>query len=95
MTNIYEILKYPLSTEKAENQKEILKVTYRVCAKASKRDIKKAMEKLFNVSVSSVNTLNGRGKTKRVAKSIGKQGNYKKAVVTLKEGVSVDSLALV
>lgn len=95
MKNVYEILKYPLSTEKAENQKEFLKVSYQVCAKATKRDIKKAIEQLFNVPVLSVNTLNGRGKIKRVAKSTGKQGNYKKAVVTLKEGVSVDSLTLV
>jgi large subunit ribosomal protein L23 len=57
---------------------------------ANKLEIKNAVEKLFNVSVSHVNTMNYRGKARRVGRHLGKRPAYKKAIVRLKDGESID-----
>ena len=57
---------------------------------ANKVEIKNAVEKLFNVSVSQVNTMNYRGKARRVGRHLGKRAAYKKAIVRLADGESID-----
>lgn len=89
----YDIIRKPLMTEKAaasstgENNRNFV---YRVEVKATKLEIKQAVEKIFNVEVESVNTLLVRGKMKRVGKVFGKRSNWKKAYVTLKEGHTIN-----
>ncbi len=77
----------PLLTEKNAILKETLnKVAFEVAPNANKIEVKKAVEEAFKVSVDSVNILNVRGKVKRLGRNIGKRRDWKKAVVTLKEG---------
>ena len=86
----YDIIKGPIITEKsseiAQNNNQI---TLSVDTKANKIEIKDAVEKLFNVKVESVNTINVRPKKKRVGRYPGKT-NKVKAIVTLKEGSSIE-----
>lgn len=87
----YDIIKGPIITEKsseiAQNNNQI---TLSVGTKANKIEIKDAVEKLFNVKVESVNTINVRPKKKRVGRYPGKTNKVKKAIVTLKEGSSIE-----
>jgi large subunit ribosomal protein L23 len=66
------------------------KVLFEVAPRASKIEIKRAVEKLFNVEVVDVNTVNVRGKTGRIGKRFGKRPNWKKAIVTLVEGDKIE-----
>lgn len=87
----YDIIKGPIITEKsseiAQNNNQI---TLSVDTKANKIEIKDAVEKLFNVKVESVNTINVRPKKKRVGRYPGKTNKVKKTIVTLKEGSSIE-----
>lgn len=87
----YDIIKGPIITEKssevAQNNNQI---TLSVDTKANKIEIKDAVEKLFNVKVENVNTINVRPKKKRVGRYPGKTNKVKKAIVTLKEGSSIE-----
>ena len=87
----YDIIKGPIITEKsseiAQNNNQI---TLSVDTKANKIEIKDAVEKLFNVKVESVNTINVRPKKKRLGRYPGKTNKVKKAIVTLKEGSSIE-----
>lgn len=85
------IIKKPLVlTEKGEKLKERQnKFLFEVDPRANKIQIKEAVEKLFNVSVLRVNTLNMRGHTRRIGRLAAKRSNWKKAVVTLKEGEAI------
>jgi len=85
---INDVIKGPLITEKLDAARE--KYSFIVDKKASKYDVANAVEKLFKVSVEGVRTNIVRGKTKRVGRSIGKRPNFKKAVVTLKEGDKIE-----
>jgi large subunit ribosomal protein L23 len=82
-----DIIKRPVAlTEKATRLKEANKVIFEVALSANKLEIKSAVETLFNVKVADVNTLVQRGKLKRMGRGLAKRPNFKKAVVTLKEG---------
>ena len=83
-----DIIKRPiLLTEKASRLREDHnQVIFEVSVKANKIQIKDAVEKLFGVGVVSVNTTNMRGKERRMGRGHGKLHNWKKAMVTLKEG---------
>jgi large subunit ribosomal protein L23 len=82
-----DIIKRPIAlTEKAALAKEENKVVFEVNPKASKTDIKGAVELMFDVEVTAVNTLIQRGKIKRMGAGYAKRRNWKKAVVTLREG---------
>ncbi len=82
-----DIIKRPIAlTEKATRLKEANKVIFEVAISANKLEIKYAVESLFNVKVADVNTLVQRGKLKRMGRGLAKRPNYKKAVVTLREG---------
>ena len=89
--NINDVIKGPLITEKLDAAREKLRqYSFIVDKKATKYDVANAVEKLFKVSVEGVRTNIVRGKTKRVGRSIGKRPNFKKAVVTLKEGDKIE-----
>ena len=91
MKDSYAVLKRPLITEKSNFLKEGLnQVVFEVDKKANKIEIKKAVENLFKVHVVKVHTFHVRGKIKRLGRSIGKKPNWKKAIVTLKEGERID-----
>ncbi|MEG9883564.1 MAG: 50S ribosomal protein L23 [Hyphomicrobiales bacterium] len=87
---LYDIIVSPVITEKSTSQSEQNKVVFNVASRASKPQIKQAVETLFEVSVVAVNTLNRKGKTKRFRGIKGIQSDVKKAVVTLKQGCSID-----
>ena len=91
MKDTYSVLKKPLITEKGNLMKdELNQITFEVDTRANKIEIKAAVEKIFEVHVVKVHTLNMRGKMKRMGKSQGKKPNWKKAIVTLKEGDNID-----
>ena len=91
MKNTFTILKKPLVTEKSNIMKEELsQITFEVDKKANKIEIKEAVEKLFNVHVTKVHTINMLGKRKRLGRSQGKRPDRKKAIVTLKEGDRIE-----
>ncbi len=86
----YDTIIAPVITEKSTYASEHNKVVFKVANKATKPEIKAAVEALFNVKVTGVNTLNRKGKTKRFRGIAGRQKDYKKAVVTLADGQSID-----
>ena len=89
--NIYDVIKKPLVTEKTTIEKDAKNViSFVVDRNANKIEIKEAVEKLFKVEVSAVNTVSVAGKLKRVGRNFGKRSNWKKAYVTLEEGSNVD-----
>jgi large subunit ribosomal protein L23 len=86
----YDIVRSPVITEKATMGSEHGQVTFRVPLDASKSEIKAAVESVFNVKVKAVNTLRQLGKTKRFKGFAGKRSDYKKAIVSLAEGQTID-----
>ncbi len=86
----YDLIRSPVITEKATMGSEHNQVTFRVPLDASKPEIKAAVEKLFEVEVNAVNTIRQRGKVKRFKGRPGKRPDYKKAIVSLAEGHSID-----
>lgn len=87
---MYEIIRKPLITEKSTLIGEYNQVSFQVPLDATKFEVRKAVEALFNVKVTSVNTLRTKGKIKRFRGLPGKRADVKKAVVTLAEGQSID-----
>lgn len=91
MKPLYDIIRKPLITEKANLLKEEAQVVaFEVARSANKIEIKQAVEKAFDVKVKSVNTIQQRGKVKRVGYNFGQRSNWKKAYVTLEEGHNID-----
>jgi large subunit ribosomal protein L23 len=86
----YDTILAPIITEKATLLSEKNKVVFRVAQDASKDEIAAAVEELFKVKVTKVNTINVQGKTKRFRGIVGKREDIKKAIVTLAEGQSID-----
>ncbi len=86
----YDTILSPLITEKATLLSEQNKVVFRVALDANKDAIAEAVESLFKVQVVKVNTLIQKGKTKRFRGRPGRRIDIKKAIVTLKEGQSID-----
>jgi len=87
---MYDLILAPVITEKSTLVSEHNQVTFRVPLTASKPEIKAAVEGLFNVKVTAVNTLVSKGKTKRFRGIMGRRSDFKKAVVTLAEGNKID-----
>ena len=88
---IHDVIKGPLITEKLDQAREKFRqYSFIVDKKATKVDVARAVETLFKVSVEGVRTNVVRGKVKRVGRNIGQRPNYKKAVVTLKEGDKIE-----
>ncbi|MDQ3266118.1 MAG: 50S ribosomal protein L23 [Myxococcota bacterium] len=89
--NQNDVIKGPLITEKLDRARERFhQYSFLVDRKASKHDVARAVTALFKVNVEEVRTMIIRGKIKRVGKSIGKRPNFKKAIVTLKEGDKIE-----
>lgn len=85
-----DVVKRPLITEKSERNREgAQQYAFEVHRGATKIQVKNAVEKLFGVHVIAVRTAIARGKNKRVGRSIGQRPNWKKAIVTLKEGETI------
>ena len=80
----------PNVTEKSTILSEFNKVVFKVNSGANKKSIKKSIEKIFKVNVVKINTINQKGKTKIVKGKKTFKSNYKKAIVTLKKGQSID-----
>ena len=87
--NPRDVILRPIVSEKSYNLIDEGKYTFEVDPRATKTEIKLAIEKIFNVKVSSVNTLNKTGKTRRTKFGAGKRKDTKRAIVTLKSG-SID-----
>lgn len=91
MKPLHEVIRKPLITEKANLLKdESQVVSFEVSRTANKIEIKQAVEKAFDVKVKAVNTIQQRGKTKRVGQNVGQRNSWKKAYVTLEEGHNID-----
>jgi large subunit ribosomal protein L23 len=86
----YDVIVSPAITEKSTMASEQNQVVFNVAKTATKPEIKAAVEALFGVKVTAVNTLVRKGKVKRFRGTIGRQGNVKKAIVTLVDGQSID-----
>ncbi len=89
-TSHYDVIVAPVITEKATMASEANQVVFKVAKKATKAEIKSAVEKLFDVKVKAVNTLIRKGKTKRFRGIRGRLSDVKNAIVTLEEGHSID-----
>ncbi|MGN1379883.1 MAG: 50S ribosomal protein L23 [Bacilli bacterium] len=90
MKHYSDIIIAPVVTEKTMALRNENVYTFKVAKDASKDEIKNAVETAFNVKVASVNTLNTKPKKRRVGKYQGRTKTYKKAIVTLKDGSSID-----
>jgi len=87
---LYEVLRRPLITEKNTMLGAQNKYTFEVAREATKPEIREAVEQIFKVDVTDVNTGTVHGKVKRVGRSIGRTRSWKKAVVTLKPGQRIE-----
>lgn len=86
-----DVIKGPLITEKLDKAREKFRqYSFIVDRRATKHDVARAVEELFKVQVEGVRTNIARGKVKRVGRSMGKRPNYKKAIVTLREGDKIE-----
>lgn len=90
MKNHYDIIKSPVITEKSTTASASGKVVFWVELTANKKDIKEAVEKVFNVKVLGVNTERVAGKMKRMGKYQGQRPTRKKAYLTLREGDKIE-----
>ncbi len=91
MRNIYDVIVRPVITEKATDQLDRNRVyTFEVDRDANKLEVARAVEQLFNVEVESVRTMQYRGKRRRVGRNVGQRRAWKKALVTLREGHTIE-----
>ena len=90
MKDYTDIIIAPVITEKSAAAAEKNVYTFKVASEANKIQIKKAIEAAFGVKVEKINTLNTKAKDRRVGRYTGKTKTYKKAIVTLAEGQSID-----
>jgi len=88
--NLYDKILFPVVTEKSTNLSEQNKVTFKVPFSSDKKSLKKNVEKIFKVNVIKINIINKKTRVKSVrGKNVSKKG-YKKAIITLKKGQSID-----
>lgn len=85
-----QVLLAPVITEKSSLVGESGQVVFKIAPTATKRDVKRAVESLYGVTVEKVNTVNIAGKVKRFRGILGKRGNTRKAYVSLKDGDNID-----
>lgn len=89
----YDVIVAPLVTEKSTAAVEQNKVTFKISPTATKKDVKAAVEAIFNVTVKKVNTVNVEGKMKKFRGREGQRSDVRKAIVTLDAGQSIDFAA--
>ncbi len=90
--NLLNLIKYPLSTEKAINLYNNRQYTFIVARELTKVQIKYILEKIFEVKITDINTCILPVKNRRVGRFIGKKATYKKVYITLKEGNTIADL---
>jgi large subunit ribosomal protein L23 len=96
MTLQYDIIIRPVVTEKTNIQKEAAnQVTFEVDRKANRIEVRRAIERIFNVRVANVRTMQVRGKFKRRGRVLGKRRDWKKAIVTLRPGERIEFFEVV
>ena len=89
--HLYEVLKRPVITEKSGYLSGNLhRYSFEVDRRANKHEIKQAVEEVFGVSVTAVNVMNVRGKTRRVGRQTGRTPDWKKAIVTVAPGDTIE-----
>jgi len=87
----YDVIKRPVITEKTNIQKEDAnQITFEVDRKANRVEIRRAVERIFNVRVAGVRTMQIKGKVKQRGRIVGRRRNWKKAIVTLMPGERID-----
>ena len=89
-TNLLDLIISPQITEKATALSEFNKVVFKVRKNVGKNAIKKIVEKIFKVNITKINTINIKGKTKLVKGKKSYKPGFKKAILTLKKGQSID-----
>ena len=92
MSSYHSIVRAPSITEKNSILREDNKYVFEVARTASKTDIKRAVESLFDVTVQSVNTMIVKGKKKRMGRFSGYRNDWKKAIVKLPEGQTIEKM---
>ncbi len=91
MMDLYSVIRKPMLTEKCHDLKEKYnQVAFQVDRRANKVQVKEAVEKIFKVKVKRVNVMNMAGKKKRLGRNMGKRSDWRKAVVTLMPGETID-----
>jgi len=88
--HLYDKILAPMVTEKTTNLSEQNKIVFRVPREANKVSLKKNIEKIFKVNVTKINIVNKQNRTKTVRGKKVKVQGYKKAIITLKKGQSID-----
>ena len=88
--HLYDKILSPLVTEKSTNLSEQNKIVFKVPSKADKKNIKNNIEKIFKVNVTKVNIINKQNRTKLTRGRKVKVSGFKKAIITLKKGQSID-----
>ena len=88
--HLYDKILSPVVTEKSTNLSELNKITFKVTDGASKKNLKKNIEKIFKVNVTKINIINKQNRTKITRGKKAKVSGYKKAIITLKKGQSID-----
>ena len=88
--HLYDKILSPLVTEKSTNLSEQNKIIFKVHSQANKKNLKKNIEKIFKVNVTKINIINKKNRTKFTRGRTVKIKGYKKAIVTLKKGQSID-----
>ena len=88
--HLYDKILFPIVTEKSTNISEQNKIVFKVPTKANKKNLKTSIEKIFKVNVTKVNIINKRNRIKTTRGKKVKVKGYKKAIITLKKGQSID-----
>ena len=88
--HLYDKIVSPMVTEKSTNQSEQNKIVFKVAAGANKINLKKNIEKIFKVNVTKINIINKQNRTKITRGKKVKVSGFKKAIITLKKGQSID-----
>ena len=88
--SLYDKILSPLVTEKSTNLSEQNKIVFKVPGSANKKNLKKNIEKIFKVNVTKINIINKKNRTKVTRGKKIKVSGFKKAIITLKKGQSID-----
>ena len=88
--NLYDTIVAPVVTEKSTNLSSLNKIVFKVIDSANKKNLKKNIEKIFKVNVTKINIINKRNRSKLTRGRKVKVKGYKKAIITLKKGQSID-----
>ena len=88
--NLYDSIVVPVITEKSTNLSSLNKIVFKVIDSANKKNLKKNIEKIFKVNITKINIINKRNRTKFTRGRKVKVKGYKKAIITLKKGQSID-----